>query len=145
MGKKAIEYKLSATKGNLEQKRIISSDDASQYARNFYHEDLLIYESSFIIMLNNVNNAIAWAKISQGGVSSTLVDTKIVAKYAIDSLASGVVFAHNHPSGNVKPSIEDKQITDKLKKALSLFDIKLVDSIIVSDNSFYSFSDEGLL
>jgi len=145
MEKKAIEYKLSATKGNLEQKKIISSDDASRYARNFYHEDLLIYESSFIIMLNNVSNAIAWAKISQDGVSSTLVDTKIVAKYAIDSLASGVIFVHNHPSGSNKPSVHDKNITQKMKDALKLFDIQLTDSIIITENDYYSFRDEGML
>lgn len=145
MEKKAIEYKLSATKGNLEQKRIISSDDASQYARNFYHEDFLIYESSFIIMLNNAHNAIAWAKISQGGISSTLVDTRIVAKYAIDSLASGVIFVHNHPSGSKKPSLHDNNITKKIKDALKLFDIQLIDSIIITENDYYSFQDEGML
>ncbi len=68
------------------------------------------------------------------------MDTKIVAKYAIESLCAGVFFVHNHPSGNVKPSMEDKLITDKLKKALSLFDIKLVDSVIISDGSFFSFA-----
>lgn len=84
-------------------------------------------------------------KISQGGVAGTFVDVKIVAKYAIESLCAGVFFIHNHPSGNVIPSIEDKHITDKLKKALSLFDINLVDSIIISDDSYYSFCDEGIL
>ena len=145
MVKKSIEYKLSANKCEFEQRNLISSNDVYEYAKQFYFDDLLIYESSFIILVNRASNAIGYAKISQGGVAGTFVDVKIVAKYVIESLCAGVIFVHNHPSGNVRPSLEDNRITDKLKKALSLFDIKLVDSIIISDNSFYSFSDEGLL
>lgn len=145
MVKKVVEYKLSANKCEFEQKKIMSSSDVYDYAKQFYSDDLLIYESSFIVLINRANKVFGYAKISQGGVAETVVDTKIVAKYAIESLCAGVFFVHNHPSGNVKPSTHDIQVTDKLKKALSLFDIKLVDSIIISDNSFYSFSDEGLL
>ncbi|WP_455636507.1 JAB domain-containing protein [Parabacteroides sp.] len=145
MVKKAIEYKLSANKCEFEQKKIMSSSDVYDYAKQFYFDDLLIYESSFIILVNRASDSIGYAKISQGGVVGTFVDVKIVAKYAIESLCDGVIFVHNHPSGNVKPSLEDNRITDKLKKALSLFDIKLVDSIIISDSTFYSFCDEGML
>jgi DNA repair protein RadC len=145
MVKKVVEYKLSANKCEFEQKKIMSSSDVYDYAKQFYSDDLLIYESSFIVLINRANKVLGYAKISQGGVAGTVVDTKIVAKYAIESLCAGVFFVHNHPSGNVKPSTHDIQVTDKLKKALSLFDIKLVDSIIISDNSFYSFSNEGLL
>lgn len=145
MIKKAIEYKLTANKCEFEQKKIMSSNDVYYYAKQFYFDDLLIYESSFIILINRARKVIGYAKISQGGVSGTSVDVKIVAKYAVESLCAGVFFIHNHPSGNVKPSIEDRQITDKLKKALSLFDIKLADSIIISYDSYYSFCDEGIL
>lgn len=145
MVKKAIEYKLTASKCEFEQKKIMSSNDVYNYARQFYFDDLLIYESSFIMLVNRANKVIGYAKISQGGVAGTFVDIKIVAKYAVESLCANVFFIHNHPSGNVKPSIEDRQITDKLKKALSLFDIKLLDSIIISDDSYYSFCDEGIL
>lgn len=145
MIKKAIEYKLTASKCEFEQKKIMSSSEAYDYAKQFYFDDLLIYESSFIMLVNRANKVIGYAKISQGGVAGTFVDIKIVAKYAVESLCAGVFFIHNHPSGNVKPSIEDRQITDKLKKALSLFDIKLLDSIIISDDSYYSFCDEGIL
>lgn len=145
MVKKAIEYKLTANKSEFEQKKIMSSNEAYDYAKQFYFDDLLIYESSFIMLVNRANKVIGYAKISQGGVAGTFVDIKIVAKYAVESLCASVFFIHNHPSGNVKPSIEDRQITDKLKKALSLFDIKLLDSIIISDDSYYSFCDEGIL
>lgn len=145
MVKKAIEYKLTANKCEFEQKKIMSSNDVYDYAKQFYFDDLVIYESSFIVLANRASKVIGYAKISQGGVYETLVDVKIVAKYAVESLCAGVYFIHNHPSGNVKPSIEDRQITDKLKKALSLFDIMLVDSIIISEDSYYSFCDEGIL
>lgn len=145
MVKKAIEYKLTASKCEFEQKKIISSSEAYDYAKQFYFDDLLIYESSFIMLINRASKVIGYAKISQGGVAGTFVDVKIVAKYAVESLCDSVFFIHNHPSGNVKPSIEDRQITDKLKKALSLFDIKLIDSIIISDESYYSFCEDGIL
>ena len=86
-----------------------------------------------------------YAKISQGGVCNTQVDIRLVAKYAIDSLATSVIFVHNHPSGNAKPSIEDKKISEKLKDALRLFDIRLLDSIIITENDYYSMADEGLM
>lgn len=145
MVKKAIEYKLTANKCEFEQKKIISSNEAYDYAKQLYLDDLLIYESSFIMLVNRTSKVIGYAKISQGGVAGTFVDVKIVAKYAVESLCAGVFFIHNHPSGNVKPSLEDRQITDKLKKALSLLDINLIDSIIISDGSYYSFCDEGIL
>ena len=71
------------------------------------------------------------------------VDVKIIAKYAIDSLASGVIFVHNHPSGNLIPSNQDKRFTNSVKKALGLFDINLLDSIIISDSDYYSMADNG--
>lgn len=145
MVKKAIEYRLTASKCEFEQKKIMSSSEAYDYAKQFYFDDLLIYESSFIMLINRASKVIGYAKISQGGVAGTFVDVKIVAKYAVESLCDSVFFIHNHPSGNVKPSIEDMQITDKLKKALSLFDIKLIDSIIISDESYYSFCEDGIL
>lgn len=112
MKKKAIEYGITAKKQDFETVRIQSSYDAAMFARKFYHEDVLIYESSFIMLINHANNVMGYAKISQGGVCTTLVDIRLVAKYAIESLSAGVIFVHNHPSGNTKPSIEDKKISE---------------------------------
>lgn len=145
MIKKAVEYTLKAEKKELEQVKIVTSEDAASYARNFYHDDIFIYESSFIILLNSANKAIGYAKISQGGICQTVVDKKIIAKYAIDSLASGVIFIHNHPSGNVKPSMEDKKMTDGLKKMMDILNVNLVDSIILSSEDHFSMTDEGLI
>jgi DNA repair protein RadC len=106
---------------------------------------MLIYESTFIILLNGASRVIGYAKISQGGVDGAVVDLRIVAKYAIDSLAKGVVFLHNHPSGESQPSPNDGVETEKLLKALALFDIRLVDSIILTETDYYSFADNGAM
>ena len=145
MKKKAVEYSITAKKQDFETSKTQSSKDVYDFAMKFYHEDILIYESAFIILLNRANNIIGYAKISQGGICGTVVDPKIVAKYAIDSLSSGVIFVHNHPSGNLKTSMEDRKLSTKLKSGLSLFDINLVDSIIISDTGYLSMMDEGIL
>ena len=125
--------------------KIKSSKNIDLFVRNFWHSDIEIYESMFMITLNNANDTTGFMKISQGGVSGTVVDFKIIAKYAIENLATGVVICHNHPSGNLKPSGADKYMTEKLKKALGLFDIKLIDHLIITAESYFSFSDSGKL
>jgi DNA repair protein RadC len=145
--KTAKKYQITCkkTKDEIESVMIKSSDDANKFVRKFYFDDMLIYESVFIVMLNKRLETTGWAKISQGGTSATIIDTKIVAKYAIDSLASHIVICHNHPSGILKPSDHDIQITKKIKEALNVFDIQLLDHIIVTENGYYSFADEGNL
>lgn len=125
--------------------KISSSKDAQEYARKFYFDDLEIYESFFIILLNKSNNTIGYAKISQGGIAGTVVDVKIICKYALDCLASGLILVHNHPSGNVVPSDSDKNITNKIKQALNIIDVNLLDHIIITEEKHLSFQDEGHL
>lgn len=141
---KSIEYSLKASKKKFEQAIIRCSNDSAAYARNFYHDDINIYESSFIILLNQAANTIGYAKISQGGICGTVVDVRIVCKYAIESLATGVILVHNHPSGNCNPSQDDKNMFTKLKSALNTLNINLIDNLIISQNSHYSFTDKGL-
>jgi len=129
----------------FEQVKIQNPWASVEYARQFYHEDLVLYESFFIIMLNRANKTIAYAKISQGGVSATVVDPKIVCKLAVDSLCSGVILVHNHPSGNTDASPQDKELTKKISQALSYLDIDVIDHIILTEDSFLSFREEGLL
>ena len=92
-------------------------------------------------MLDRSNNTVGYAKISQGGIVGTVVDLKIIAKYCIDSLCSSVILAHNHPSGNLTPSMQDKQITKKIKDGLNLLEITTFDHLIITEESYYSFSD----
>ena len=105
----------------------------------------LQHEEFWAIYLNN-NHAILGARmISSGSVTNTLVDTKIIASHAISFMATGIILCHNHPSGNCKPSHEDKTITLKVIEAMKLLDCELVDHVIVSETNYYSFVDEGLL
>lgn len=123
-----------------------SAKEAAEYARQFYFDDIAIYESFFIILVNQAHRAIGWAKISQGGCAATVVDVKIVAKYAVDCLAAGVLLVHNHPSGNTRPSPQDDNITRRNQEALALFDIKLLDSLILApEEGYYSYADNGRL
>lgn len=141
---KATEFTLKATTNEVPVVKIRCSADAERFARQFYHDDVSVYESAFIILLNQAQSTIGWAKIAQGGISATIVDVRLVAKYAIDALASGVIFVHNHPSGQLMPSMQDVRLTQKMKEGLALLDIKLVDSmIIVPQSGIYSFLDEG--
>lgn len=136
-------YELKKMQTEFPKKTLKSSVESADFIRNFYGDDLEIYESMFILMLNRKNDTIGYAKISQGGICGTVVDVRLVAKYAVDSLATSVILAHNHPSGNTKPSEQDKAITSKIKKALELLDITLLDHIILTVDNYYSFADNG--
>ena len=137
------EYSLKYTKSEIQKTKITTSESASKVIRQFYFDDINIYESFFILLLNRANNTTGFAKISQGGTAGTVVDIKIIAKYAVESLSSAVIICHNHPSGNKQPSEADINITKKIKDALLLLDIKLIDHIIITENDFYSFADNG--
>lgn len=137
------EYSLKYTKSEIQKTKITTSESASNVIRKFYFDDINIYESFFILLLNRANNTTGFAKISQGGTAGTIVDIKIIAKYAVESLSSAVIICHNHPSGNIKPSEADINITKKIKDALLLLDISLTDHIILSENNYYSFADNG--
>lgn len=132
-------------KTNYKRAKLRTSENAADYARQFFSDDLTIYESFFMIMLNNSNNTTGYVKISQGGIVGTLVDVRIVSKYAIESLAVGVILVHNHPSGTLKPSQADIQITKKIKDALALHDTKVIDHIILTENHYFSFADENMI
>lgn len=139
------EIQLKRIKTEFPKVKISRSQDANEYARKFYHEDLTIYESMFLILLNAANNTIGYAKISQGGVSGTVVDAQIIAKYAIETLAKAVILVHNHPSGYLKPSQADKDVTEKVKNTLNIFDCKVLDHLIITEDEYFSFGDNGLI
>lgn len=105
----------------------------------------LPHEEFWALLLNKANKVIDKVRVSQGGVAGTVVDVRIIVKAAVDKLASSIIIAHNHPSGNPKPSDKDLSITKKLKDAANLFDIALLDHLIITDNECYSFADNGNL
>ncbi len=105
----------------------------------------LSHEEFWILYLNRSNKVISKMKLSQGGVSGTVTDVRIVMKKAVELLASGIILCHNHPSGNLNPSEADSKITQKIKEAGSFMDIQLLDHLIISDKDYYSFADNGLI
>ena len=132
------KFELKCSDSEFKSVKITNGDDSFNVIRNFYSDDIEIFESCFILLLNNSNNTIGYAKISQGGITGTVVDIRIIAKYAIDSLATGVIFAHNHPSGNLKASEQDLLMTKKIKEGLKTLDINLIDSLIITSNGYTS-------
>jgi DNA repair protein RadC len=129
----------------IEAVKINSCETAEKYCRTFFGDDIVIYESFFVLLLNRANATIGWAKISQGGLSSCIVDVPLVCKYVVDTLAQAVIVCHNHPSGNNIPSEADKKVTQNLKAALKIFNVSLLDHIILTENNHYSFADNGEL
>ncbi len=127
----------------IERKQIKSSKDIFEIFGQKLGD--LPYEEFWLIILNRANKIIEMKRISAGGVSGTVTDIKIILKAAIEKTASGIIVCHNHPSGNIKPSSADINLTKKLKSACELVDISFLDHLIVSYNQFYSFADEGVI
>lgn len=125
----------------LQRKTITSSRDAFEYISTILSD--IEHEEFWIILLNTANKIISHHKIGQGGINKTSVDKRIIAKKALEANATGIILAHNHPSGNRTASDSDLKITHEIKKALALLDIKVLDHIIVADTKYLSFADEG--
>lgn len=105
----------------------------------------LPHEEMWALLLDRANKVEHKMQVSKGGISGTVVDIRIILREAINRYASGIILAHNHPSGNCVPSEQDIQITKKLKEACKLMDMNLLDHLIVCDKKYYSFGDEGII
>ena len=105
----------------------------------------LPHEEFWIVYLNNSNKVIHKSQLSKGGITGTLVDVRLVLKQALELGAVGIILAHNHPSGTLRPSAADKQITQKLKTASEALDIQVLDHLILAQNEYLSFADKGIL
>jgi len=127
----------------LEKKKITSSASVFEFMQPIIGE--LAHEEFWIIYLNNSNKVIEQMQLSKGGITGTLVDVRITLKKALEVGATAIILAHNHPSGTLKPSEADKQLTQKLKTAAQSLDIKVLDHLIVTEKSYFSFADEGVL
>lgn len=123
--------------------QICSSDDAFRMLKTKFLD--LKVEEFWVIYLNRANKVIAQKKLSSGGISGTVVDPKVIFHNALSEFACGLILAHNHPSGNLKPSKSDIAITKKIKQAGEFLDISVLDHLIFSENRFFSFADEGLM
>jgi DNA repair protein RadC len=126
--------------------KILGSDDANKIFRNIWGKDTIkAYEQCYVLYLNKANKVIGYYHHSAGGIDGTVMDIEMISGMAVKSLSKGVMIAHNHPSGNTTPSDSDKNITKQLYQALKLFNITLLDSIILTEDSYLSFANEGLL
>lgn len=123
--------------------KITSSQDAYQALLPKLQD--LSTEEFWILLLNRQNEIIELKQVSQGGVAGTVVDPKVIFKIALQALASGIILSHNHPSGNLKPSKADLDITKKLKTAGQSLEINVLDHLIISEQGYYSFADEGIM
>jgi len=127
----------------VERESFTSSKKVYNYLRQ-YLEDLP-HEEFYVLLLNRANRLIRHVSLSKGGTSGTVVDSKIVFAEALHSKASALILAHNHPSGNILPSEQDIALTRKLKDAARLFDMSLLDHLIIGHNKYYSMQEEGII
>lgn len=122
-------------------KKLVTSRDVFEYIKADMMD--LGHEEFWVIYLNRANTVKRKLKISEGGISGTVADSRIIFKHALEEMASSIVLVHNHPSGNMTPSPEDILLTRKIIEAGRLLNISIIDHIIVSNNSYYSFADSG--
>jgi len=145
----AVEYGLiQAKRKYYPRHKVCDSNLSNEFIRQipYVQESLEVNEIFGILLLNRANFVTGYKIISHGGTAGTVVDAKIVAKYAIDTLSSAIILWHNHPTGNLVPSSSDITLTKRIQGALKLFDITMLDHlIIVSNNEYYSFTDNGTI
>ena len=125
---------------------ITNSQNAYEILKSLFPADTISLQEQFVVLyLNRANRVIGSYQLSKGGITGTIADVRLILSVALKTLATGLILAHNHPSGNLKPSEADKQITNKIRQAAKLLDIELIDHIIISNEGYCSFMDEGIL
>ena len=139
----ALELGRRRKNADLEQQTVTSSTDAFNLMQPIVGD--LTHEEFWVLLLNRGNRLIRKERISSGGISGTAVDVRLILKSALDNLASNLLLVHNHPSGTLSPSSEDRKVTQQVAQAAKLLDINVVDHIIIAANRFYSFADNGLM
>lgn len=122
-----------------------NSKDVANHFRKEFNGDISDQEHFFVAYLNRANKVVFTKKISSGGMTGTVVDIRLILRYALIYKATALILCHNHPSGNLRPSQADRDITRKIKEASTFMDITVLDHIILADYAYYSFCDEGLL
>jgi DNA repair protein RadC len=129
---------------NYREKAVMTnSNDVANYLQSLLKD--YRHEVFAVLFLNRANKINHFQIVSEGGITGTVADPRIILKKALEEDAVGMILCHNHPSGSLKPSAADVELTKKIKEAAKFFDIKVMDHLIVSDAGYYSFSDEGIL
>lgn len=132
---------------SLEKALIVPKISSSKEVFDIMHPIMgdLSHEEFWVVYLNNSNKVIGQTAISKGGITGTMVDSRLLFKKAIELQAVGVILCHNHPSGSLKPSNADKQMTSKIIQAGKTLDIKVLDHLIITQTNYFSFADEGIM
>lgn len=128
---------------SLEKSVVGSSNDIAAYLRTALKD--YRHEIFAVIFLNRANKVNHFEIVSAGGITGTVADPRVILKKALEENAVSIILCHNHPSGSLKPSRADEELTTKIKEAAKFFDIKVIDHIIVSEDGYFSFADEGIL
>ena len=129
----------------LQNVKITNSKDVNELIRKIYPVEINIREAMVVLYLNNSNRTLGYGVIGIGGFTATLVDIRIILRDAFLTQCTGIILIHNHPSGSLTPSEADMNITDKIKKAAGIMDIRLLDHLILTENSYYSFIEHAKL
>lgn len=138
------EYTLKSKPTQRETKEIKDSRAAFDELCNIYNPDTnLLFESAYVLYLNQSNRIKGFMKLSDGGMTHVIVDPRLIMMGALGCMATAIILSHNHPSGNPRPSEDDRQLTKKLTAACKLMDISFIDHIIMGSGCFYSFRDHG--
>ena len=140
-----IEVSYRTTVKASERRKITNSKDSESVFREIWSDSMELKEEFYILLLNRANKVLGWYKVSEGGMSGTVVDPKLIFSTALKGLASSIILSHNHPSGNLKPSEQDITLTKRLKQAGELLEIPVLDHLILSNEGYYSFADEGIM
>jgi DNA repair protein RadC len=145
---KVAEVKLSykSTLKYKERVKVSSAEDAYKLLLPLFDEDTIEYNEFFkVLLLDNANHVLGYTLVSQGGLTETCVDIRIILQAALLCNATNLILAHNHPSGNLTPSEEDLSLTNKIKEAAKLMRINVMDHLILTSESYFSFADDGLM
>lgn len=138
------EISISYTPSRYNQAKIQATEEAYNVLKEFFAKGTISLQEQFVVMyLNACHNVLGIYTASKGGITGTVADIRLILGVALKTASTAMIIAHNHPSGNLQPSIADEVLTNKLKDAASLIDVNLLDHLIVSDVGFYSFADEG--
>lgn len=141
-----IVYKRKVSCKMSERPQISSSNDAYEIFKHYWNDDKIdLFEEFKVLFLNRANRVLQIASVSQGGITGTVADPRIILAGALKVAACSIVLAHNHPSTSLGPSNADEELTKKIKYAAQYHDIKVLDHIIISSEGYLSFADEGLL
>ena len=129
---------------NKSRKKVVDSHSAYKVLRECFSDDTIDYRESFkVLYLNQNNHVLGWSTISEGGITKTMADVRLIMQGALLANATAMILAHNHPSGSIRPSREDDLLTRRIVEAAQLMDLRVADHIILTSEDYYSYDDEG--